>query len=147
MTLAVLVARYALFAVIATVANLGIQRLVLRAGEGMSFYIAAVFAGTLAGLVIKYALDKRWIFFDPGTGLRNHSQKFTLYTAMGVVTTAVFWATESLFWFVWQTQFMREFGAVLGLALGYLIKYRLDRRFVFTDAALQQGSSGKAVTQ
>jgi hypothetical protein len=27
---------------------------------------------------------------------------------------------------------MREAGAVLGLTVGYVVKYRLDRRYVFT---------------
>ncbi len=57
---------------------------------------------------------------------------------MGLVTTTIFWGAESLFWFVWHTQAMRELGAVLGLAVGYVVKYRLDRRFVFTDAVLGQ---------
>jgi putative flippase GtrA len=137
MTLPALILRYALFAVIATVANLGTQRLVMRLGEETPVYLAAVFLGTLVGLVIKYVLDKRWIFFDAGTGLKQHGQKFGLYTAMGIVTTAIFWGTESVFWFVWHTEAMRELGAVLGLAVGYVVKYWLDRRFVFTDAVLR----------
>jgi len=136
-----LVVRYAVFAAIATLANLGTQRLVLHFGEKGLYYAAAVFSGTLAGLVLKYALDKRWIFFDAGTGIRQHGQKFGLYTAMGIVTTAVFWASESAFWFAFQTDAMRETGAVLGLAIGYVIKYRLDRRFVFSDAMLLRGAA------
>jgi putative flippase GtrA len=139
-TLPALILRYALFAVIATVANLGVQRLVMRLGDHTLVFLAAVFLGTLVGLVIKYVLDKKWIFFDAGTGLKQHGQKFGLYTAMGLVTTAIFWGTESLFWFVWHTEPMRELGAVLGLAVGYVVKYRLDRRFVFTDAALHRGA-------
>ena len=30
-----------------------------------------------------------------------------------------------------QTQLMREIGAVLGLTVGYIIKYHLDYRYVF----------------
>ena len=101
-------------------------------------FFAAVLVGTLVGLVIKYVLDKRWIFFDVGTGLKQHGRKFGLYTAMGLITTAIFWSTESAFWFIWRTEAMRELGAVLGLTVGYVVKYQLDRRFVFTDAVLQQ---------
>jgi putative flippase GtrA len=141
MSLPVLILRYALFAAIATVANLGIQRLVMRLGEQTPVFLAAVFLGTLVGLVIKYVLDKRWIFFDAGTGLKQHGQKFGLYTAMGLVTTAIFWGAESAFWFIWHTETMRELGAVLGLAVGYVVKYRLDRRFVFTDAVLHRDAA------
>ena len=101
------------------------------AGEGPALFALAVFAGTALGLVVKYALDKRWIFADTETGLRAHSRKFGLYTAMGLVTTAIFWAMETGFWLAFGTHAAREVGAVLGLAVGYVVKYQLDRRFVF----------------
>ncbi|MGL3607527.1 GtrA family protein [Rhizobium sp. G187] len=131
MTLTSLVIRYAVFAAIATIVNLGAQRLVLQAGEGALFFAAAVFIGTLAGLVVKYLLDKRWIFADTSTGISEHGRKFSLYTAMGIVTTAIFWGMETSFWLIWGTEMMREIGAVIGLAIGYIVKYNLDRRFVF----------------
>jgi len=86
------------------------------------------------GLVVKYLLDKRWIFGDRSQGMRAHGRLFTLYTAMGILTTAIFWGTETAFWLAWRTEAMREAGAVIGLAVGYVLKYRLDRRYVFTGA-------------
>ncbi|MCC6000831.1 MAG: GtrA family protein [Pararhodobacter sp.] len=127
-----LVLRYAAFAAIATLANLGAQRLVLMGGDAAGQFILAVLAGTAVGLVVKYLLDKRWIFHDPSTGWRAHGQRFSLYSVMGLVTTAIFWATETAFWLIWQTHLAREIGAVLGLTVGYLVKYQLDRRYVFT---------------
>jgi putative flippase GtrA len=124
--------RYALFAVLATLANLAVQRFVLASGDTHLAYAAAVAAGTLAGLVLKYLLDKRWIFFDSSSGAAAHGRKFTLYTVMGVVTTAVFWASETIAWLIWHSDLARELGAIAGLTFGYGIKYRLDRRFVFT---------------
>ena len=135
MSLRQLVLRYTAFAVLATLVNLATQRLVLLAGESPGHFFAAVAAGTMTGLVVKYALDKRWIFFDSSTGVKAHGRKFGLYTVMGVVTTAIFWGTETLLWLVFQTHAMRELGAVIGLAIGYVTKYQLDRRFVFTGAA------------
>lgn len=136
MTLQRLILRYAAFAVVATIANLATQRLVLQYGDSGLYFATAVGAGTIVGLVIKYALDKRWIFYDLETGVKNHSRKFSLYTAMVLFTTAIFWGTETAFWLIWQTDLMRELGAVLGLSVGYVIKYNLDRRFVFTDRHL-----------
>ncbi|SLN70520.1 GtrA family protein [Roseisalinus antarcticus] len=140
MTLRVLLIRYAAFAVIATFGNLLTQRAVLLGGQGAAWFALAVAAGTLVGLVIKYLLDKQWIFQDNSTGLRAHGQKFTLYTVMGLVTTAIFWGTETAFWLTWRTDLMREAGAVIGLAVGYVVKYQLDRRFVFPDARLRQAA-------
>ncbi len=140
MTLRVLILRYTAFAVIATIANLGAQRLVLTQGDdGMTFALA-VGAGTLGGLIIKYALDKRWIFYDLDTGVKAHGQKFSLYTAMGLITTAIFWGVETAFWLIWRTDAMRELGAVIGLSIGYVVKYNLDRRFVFTDGRLEEAT-------
>ncbi len=138
MTPQTLIVRYAFFAVVASLANLAAQRIVLSIGTSAFYFAAAVGAGTTVGLIIKYLLDKRWIFYDQGASLKDHSQKLSLYTAMGVITTAIFWGTETAFWLIWQTDMMRELGAVIGLSIGYVVKYNLDRRFVFTDAQLRQ---------
>ncbi|MEO3427501.1 GtrA family protein [Pelagibius sp. CAU 1746] len=134
-----LLLRYAFFAVLATVANLAVQRAVLAsAGQGAGLLPALIF-GTAAGLLVKYTLDKRWIFYDTSGGLRSHGRKFTLYTAMGIFTTAIFWGTETAFWLIWRSDALRELGAVLGLAVGYAVKYHLDRRLVFTRARAAEG--------
>jgi putative flippase GtrA len=134
MTGAQIALRYAVFAVIATLANLGAQRIVLATLDMRGELAAAIFVGTGVGLIVKYILDKKWIFYDSSSGVAAHGKRFSLYTAMGVVTTAIFWGFETVFWLVWRTDGMRELGAVIGLAIGYVIKYELDRRFVFTSA-------------
>lgn len=133
MSPAALTFRYIAFALVATLANLAVQRVVLAiaALPGMLAFPLALAAGTLAGLVTKYVLDKRWIFDDRSRGVEAHGRLFSLYALTGVATTAIFWGTETLFWLTWGTDLARETGAVLGLAIGYAIKYRLDRRFVF----------------
>lgn len=123
--------RYIVFAAVATVLNLGAQRLVLAGWPGALF--AAMIAGTGVGLIVKYLLDKRFIFDDRRKGLAVHGRLFVLYTAMGGVTTLLFWATEYGFWRIGQSQGWREAGALLGLGLGYGLKYLLDRRFVFAS--------------
>jgi putative flippase GtrA len=131
-----LIFRYASFAAVATLANLATQRGVLWFDGSDLGLVLAILAGTAVGLLIKYLLDKRWIFNDPSSGFRTHSRKFTLYAIMGVVTTLIFWGMETGFWIVWQTDLMREIGAVLGLSIGYVTKYNLDRRYVFTGGRL-----------
>ncbi|WP_420587385.1 GtrA family protein [Ruegeria sp.] len=133
MTLQTLILRYAAFALAAIIANLTTQRLVLQFGDTSGYFAAAVRGGTIVGLVIKYVLDKRWIFYDVETGAKNHGRKFSLYTSMGLITTAIFWGAETAFWLIWQTDMTRELGAILGLSVGYVVKYKLDRRFVFAD--------------
>jgi len=135
MTRTVLVIRYVAFAVVAVVVNLAVQRLVLSGGDGGAWFAAALGAGTLAGLVVKYVLDKRWIFHDATTGAVARGRQFGLYSLMGIATTLIFWATETAFWAIWGTDLAREIGAVIGLAVGYITKFQLDRRFVFRGVA------------
>lgn len=132
MTGVMLVLSYAGFAILATLANLATQRVVLAALPwGL---LVALAAGTLVGLVVKYALDKTWIFSGARHGRAGEAGTFGLYAATGVVTTLIFWGFESAAWLIWQSHLAREAGAVAGLAIGYVVKYRLDRRFVFTGA-------------
>lgn len=135
MSRAELVLRYGAFALVSMLANLGAQRAVLHVVDGNRGFVLAVAVGTGVGLVLKYVLDRRWIFYDRTPGLAVHGRDFSLYTAMGIVTTLIFWVTESVFWLVWQTDLMREIGAILGLTVGYVVKYRLDSRFVFRTMA------------
>ena len=62
MSPATLALRYAGFAAVATIANLGAQRIVLAWGDGAALFALAVATGSGVGLVVKYILDKRWIF-------------------------------------------------------------------------------------
>lgn len=135
MTIKLLVFRYLIFALIAIFFNLLSQRIVFSLSSASQSLFLAIFIGTLVGLFVKYYLDKKWIFFDKTIGLKANSNKFFLYTIMGIFTTIIFWGFEIFFWFIWQTNTMRELGAIIGLSIGYLIKYSLDRRFVFNSAS------------
>lgn len=135
MTRSTLMIRYVAFAVVAVFVNLLVQRGVLLGGDSAVWFLLALGAGTLAGLVVKYILDKRWIFYDVTAGAAAQGKQFGLYSLMGIATTVIFWATETLFWAIWGTEFARELGAVIGLSIGYITKYQLDRRFVFKDLA------------
>lgn len=130
-----LITRYALLAVVAMTANLATQRLFLAWVSGQAGFVLALIAGTGVGLVLKYVLDKKFIFLDATRSVGDETRKFSLYTLTGIGTTLIFWGSETLFWLVWQTDFMREIGAVLGLTVGYVIKYQLDRRYVFGAAS------------
>ena len=50
---------------------------------------------------------------------------------MGVFTTLIFWGTELGFNAVFASGKAKYVGAVIGLTVGYVIKYFLDRKFVF----------------
>lgn len=116
---------------VAIVFNLAIQRLFIVLLDASNDYLIALMMGTIVGLITKYYLDKQYIFLDFDNSLRNNKNKFLLYSLNGVLTTAIFWSFESFFYFHFQTHAFREFGAILGLSIGYFLKYRLDKKYVF----------------
>lgn len=127
---------YAIFALIATAANIGAQDFVIRSYSGAFDILASVIVGTGVGLVVKYILDKRYIFRFRARSVAHDTQTFALYTVMGLATTVIFWGFEFGFHHIFETKEMRYLGGVIGLAIGYLTKYHLDKRYVFRTEAV-----------
>jgi len=127
---------YAILAFIATCANIATQDVALHLYSGAWSVAASVIVGTAFGLVTKYILDKKYIFGFRAKNAAHDGLTFALYTLTGVATTLVFWGFEFGFDHIFGGKGMRYLGGVIGLAIGYFMKYRLDRRFVFrTEAA------------
>ena len=122
--------RYVLFAVVSGVAILASQELTLREAPALPL-IVSVLLGTGVGFVVKYALEKRWIFLDGYGGHLTEIRKLVFYGAFSVGTTLLFWGIELGAWHVWQTTTAKYVGAAVGLSLGNWIKYLLDKHFVF----------------
>ncbi len=124
---------YSLFAGLSTVVNIGSQMLSMLIHSGIYAVEISIFIGTLAGLPLRYFLEKRYIFSFQSKNIKHDGQLFILYSFMGVFTTAIFWGTEYAFHLIFAGDFMRYVGGVLGLTIGYYVKYQLDKRFVFID--------------
>ena len=126
--------KYILFAAISSGVNLITQYTsFLFYNQQYALYLA-IFLGTGTGLVVKYVLDKKYIFYHVPENVKDDIKKFIFYTGMGVVTTLIFWVTEIAFDYLLPYSWSKYVGAVLGLSIGYYIKYHLDKRFVFKEA-------------
>jgi putative flippase GtrA len=125
---------YAVLAAIATVGNIVAQDVSLRLYTGTRAIFVSVLVGTIVGLIVKYALDKKYIFLFKPKNAAHDVWTFVVYAAMGVVTTAIFWSFEFGFNHIFHTKEARFLGGVIGLAIGYVSKYWLDRKFVFGKA-------------
>lgn len=123
--------KYALFASLATLINLVTQELSVQVYQGLYFIYVSILAGTLSGLISKYWFDKRFIFTFQTKSAAEDFHKFILYSLTGVFTTILFWGFELGFHYLWGTRVARYGGAVIGLTLGYVVKYQLDKRYVF----------------
>jgi putative flippase GtrA len=127
--------KYIAFAIIATVVNMFSQYIGYELYHGAyELYISMCF-GTLAGLVIKYILDKKYIFKFQVSNVLEDGKRFILYLIMGIITTGIFWGIETFFDYLFQDISMRYVGGILGLSIGYVIKYQLDKRYVFVGYA------------
>jgi len=52
---------------------------------------------------------------------------------MSVFTTIIFWGTEIGFDVIFDNDNAKYLGAVIGLSIGYIVKYFLDKKFVFIN--------------
>lgn len=125
---------YALCALVSTITNIGAQ-------DGVTWFapdaiVPALIVGTGVGLVVKYLLDKRYIFRFRARDAAHDGKTFVLYSVMGVATTVIFWGFELGFQSLFGTREMRYLGGIIGLAIGYVTKYHLDKRYVFRTEAV-----------
>ena len=128
-----LVVKYTIFSLLATIMNIASQDISLRVYSGLHSVVISVLIGTAIGLVVKYILDKKYIFRYSVKNAFHDSQKFAIYTSMGLITTLIFWGFEFSFDYIFQSKEMRYLGGVIGLTIGYYIKYQLDKRYVFSS--------------
>ena len=125
---------YSLFAAIAIAANLATQAVVDWIDPTPFRFWTALVAGTGVGLVVKYLLDKQYVF--EAHHLKDASdigKSFLRYAATGLLTTGVFWGLQIAFHHGfpnWTTA--KYVGGGIGLIIGYVWKYRLDRQFTFS---------------
>lgn len=131
----VLVLRYALFAVISSLVNLGAQVAAVALYRGPYAISLSILVGTGCGLLVKYLLDKRHIFQFETRSLAHDGRLFFMYSFFGGFTTLLFWGSEAAFQWQFGTDMMRYLGGAIGLAVGYVVKYQLDKRFVFVMPA------------
>jgi putative flippase GtrA len=99
--------------------------------RGVASLYLALFIGTLAGLVVKYILDKYFIFYHATSSQKDNLKNFGLYSLMGIFTTVIFWGIEIGFDTIFDDENAKYIGGLIGLSIGYVVKYFLDKKYVF----------------
>lgn len=122
---------YMAFAIVATLCNILTQDVCSYLYSGDFSILISIIIGTGFGLVVKYILDKKYIFQYKTKNAGHNRHIFFLYTVMGILTTFIFWGFEFGFHYIFETKEMRYLGGILGLMIGYICKYFLDKRYVF----------------
>jgi putative flippase GtrA len=124
---------YSLFAVLSTAINIGSQMLSIWIYKGALAVEISILVGTAMGLPLRYFLEKRYIFNFTSKNLVHDGKLFVFYSAMGVITTLIFWGTEYAFHLIYDNDFMRYLGGIIGLSIGFYVKYQLDKKYVFVN--------------
>ena len=124
--------RYILFAILSTLVNLFSQFLTFAILDYEYETYIAIANGTIAGLLVKYLLDKYYIF-NLNVKEYSSSNTFVPYVLTSILTTIIFWITELWFINYIQIPYTEYIGAIVGLSMGYTLKYFLDRDFVFNE--------------
>lgn len=122
---------YTAFAIVATLCNILAQDICNYLYSGDFSILISIIMGTGFGLVVKFILDKKYIFQYKTETAGHNRHIFFLYTVMGILTTFIFWGFEFGFHYIFETKEMRYLGGILGLMIGYICKYYLDKRYVF----------------
>ena len=122
---------YSLFAVLSIVINIGSQMLSIWVYKGLFSVEISILVGTAMGLPLRYFLEKKYIFDFTSKNLAHDGKLFVFYSAMGIITTLIFWGTEYAFHLIYDTDFMRYLGGIIGLSIGFYVKYQLDKKYVF----------------
>jgi peptidoglycan biosynthesis protein MviN/MurJ (putative lipid II flippase) len=124
--------KYILFAILATTVNIFFQYLsFLLIDHKYELYIA-ILNGTILGMILKYYLDKNFIFYYVKKEF-NNKNIFLLYIFTSIFTTIIFWAIELWFSYYVNITYSEYLGALVGLTLGYSLKYILDKHLVFNN--------------
>lgn len=124
---------YMIFAAFSTAINIGCQMLSIWVYKGSHAVELSILIGTITGLPVRYFLEKRHIFTFKSRNVAHEGQLFMLYSSMGVFTTVIFWGVEYAFHLLFRTETMRYIGGIIGLAIGFYVKYNLDKRYVFVS--------------
>jgi len=125
--------KYIFFALIAIFTNLLFQHFCLMFYAGAYSLYFAMLLGTTTGLIIKYFLDKNFIFYYTPENNKDEGYKILLYSFTGIATTIIFWSFELSFNYLIDSAYAKYVGAVIGLIIGYFLKYTLDLEYTFKE--------------
>lgn len=126
-------ALYTLFAAFSALINICIQMVSIWSYKGSYSVELSILIGTAVGLPLRYLLEKRHIFAYKSKNTAHDRKLFLQYSFMGMLTTIIFWGVEYGFHLIFATDTMRYMGGMIGLVIGFYVKYQLDKKYVFVS--------------
>jgi putative flippase GtrA len=122
---------YVVIGVLSAAINLSAQVLIIWAYKGAYAVEFSILIGTVMGMPPRYFLEKRYVFSFTSENIFHDGKLFFQYSFYSTFTTLVFWSVEYSFHVIFNDDLMRYVGGVVGLTIGFYLKYQIDKRFVF----------------
>lgn len=119
--------KYCLFAFVSIACNMLAQLIILSL---VHYIYLALFIGTGVGFFVKYFLDKKYIFYYETSDINQSIKNIFKYLLTSIFTTVIFWSFE-LFFYSYFGGWLTYIGGAIGLIIGFIIKYKLDKKKVF----------------
>lgn len=131
---------YLLFGFLASALNIGSQAISFYfMGRDTQDVFIAMVVGTAVGFVFKYYVDKKVIFKHTSITVSMEGVVALKYTLFSILTTLVYILFEMFAHTYFEHCCKEEVGAALGLLVGYIIKYYLDKHYTFINKAPVHG--------
>jgi len=124
---------YTLIAVFSILINISSQMASIWFYRGPFAIEISILVGTVIGLPSRYFLEKHYVFSFKSKNIVHDGKLFLTYSFMSLNTTGIFWVTEYAFHLLYSSEIMRYIGGVIGLAIGFYLKYHLDKKYVFVN--------------
>lgn len=94
-------------------------------------FLLQVLAGIAIGFFTKFVLDKFIVFESNNTNIKETAWQFFIYSSLAVITTIIFLLFEFSFKIFFHFYHSEIVGGLIGLVIGYTVKFFLDKKFVF----------------
>ena len=129
-----ILALYTLISALSIVINLSAQMLSMLGYKGANSVELSILVGTVASFPLRFLLEKRYIFNCRSRKLSQGGEMFVLYGGTSMITTLIFWGIEYSFHLACGSDVVRYVGAIVGLGIGFYVKYLLDKKYVFAQS-------------
>ncbi len=117
-----------------------------------SFYCpndGRVLVGSVLGVgvsyIVKFILDKFIVFEKKSTDLKQTSKEFIKYFLFAIFTTVINIGGQYLLYKIFLWEYLTA--AIIPLAVGYIVKFLLDRKYVFPEKDVQKEQSASVPTE
>lgn len=105
----------------------------LDVAENLHFW-SSYGVGLFSGFVLKYLLDKKFVFNDGYENRKTETKKAGMYALMSLLCTVISIGITAFVKYTFGPERAKDIGWFLGLLIGYTLKFYLDKRYVFKQS-------------